>query len=996
MKHLLTYFKNIDPSSSENIGSGYSLGQEWYNTITGDKFYHKFDGVWTNSLSDSSSTIIEVTYSELTALVAGSNLIPGRVYLLTDYMTVYEQPVSGDTISSGVVEPLYITAANTNTLNNVCMSQLYPQDVVYYEITGDINNGYGTEGFTKGKIYRRIDTIYNNDIGTDWRHVKYRRYKLNVINEYTVSNSYVTGDVVFSGSGIYICVEDDPSSSTISSKKWLRYLYDKETYRSVGIFNTTVDLYNSESAIISCAEGEYQDYLLFYGDGNDYYSSGDIYNNFIATYNLFNNVSYNRFNNNIINTNGFLSNNIGLAERNNINFAFSENNIDAFIGNTIDGSVSSTGFNSNHIKDLQGCYINSTFRLNCIVGNFRWNTIERDFNGNTILDNWNNNNIGEYVFGNLITGIFTNVNISYSFLENLIRRSFTSCNFNGYFGYFDIPEIFPETTISYWNFNGTLDGTGIELPAVSDSYLPTMYKSASIVLVRYEDEYGDTIILGQPETFSFRSNQEPFNISISTAASTKIRIDWGDGVVWTSSTNTSFSTSNTYTGKANTDEYVVSVGGINITIINISSNQITYFNTDNLPSSLTYLNLSSNYLTSFDPSIALPSTLQYLYLNNNLLTSFDPSIALASTLETLDLNSNVLTAFDPSIALPIALLDLNLSTNQLSSFDPGIALPSSLTSLDISSNLLTSFDPSIALSNSLVTLTLSNNQLSIFDPSIALPSSLQTLSLNTNPLINFNPSVALPSSLLDLYLNYNSLTTFDPSIALPSSLTYLSLYNNDITSFDPSIALPNSLTSLVLSNNQLTIFDPSIALPSSLSGLQLTNNQLTSFNPSIALPSSLSAIYLVNNLLTSFDPSIALPSSLSILNLGLNQLTSFDPSIVLPSSLTSLGLSSNQLTSFNPSIALPSLITQLYLDNNDLTAFNPTLPLPLTLQYIQLQYNQLNTTEVNNTLVMLNTRYTTPGSKTINVRMTPSAPPSGAGLTAKAALQAKGYTVYTD
>jgi len=93
---------------------------------------------------------------------------------------------------------------------------------------------------------------------------------------------------------------------------------------------------------------------------------------------------------------------------------------------------------------------------------------------------------------------------------------------------------------------------------------------------------------------------------------------------------------------------------------------------------------------------------------------------------------------------------------------------------------------------------------------------------------------------------------------------------------------------------------------------------------------------------------------------------------------------------------LPSLITQLYLDNNDLTAFNPTLPLPLTLQYIQLQYNQLNTTEVNNTLVMLNTRYTTPGSKTINVRMTPSAPPSGAGLTAKAALQAKGYTVYTD
>lgn len=927
MKHLLTYFKNTDPTSSENIGSGYSLGQEWYNTITGDKFYHKFDGVWTNSLSDSSSIIIEVTYSELTALVAGSLLIPGRVYLLTDYMTVYQQPVSGDTISSGVVEPLYITAVSTNSLNNVCMSQLYPQDVVYYEITGDINNGYGTEGFTKGKIYRRIDTIYNNDIGTDWRHVKYRRYRLNVINEYTVSSGYVIGDVVFSGSGIYICVEDDPSSSTISSKKWLQYLYDNASYRSVGIFNTTVDLYNGESAIISCAEGEYQDYLLFYGDGTDYYSNGDIYNNFIATYNLFNNVTYNRFNNNIINTNGFLSNNIGLAERNNINFAFSENNIDVFIGNTIDGSVSSTGFNSNHINDLQGCYINSTFRLNCIVGNFRWNTIGRDFNGNTILDNWNNNNVGEYVYSNLITGVFNNVNISYNFLENIIRRSFTSCNFNGYFGYFDIPEIFPETTISYWNFNGTLDGTGISLPDLSDSYLPTMYKSASIVLVRYDDEHGDTIIVGQPESFLFRSNQEPFNISINTATSTKIRIDWGDGVVWTSSTNTSFSTDNTYTGKANTDEYNISVGGNNITIINLSSNQITYFNPIDLPSSLTSINLGGNQLTNFDPSIALPS----------LLTN-------------LDLNSNQLTSFDPSIALPGALTTLDLQSNQLSSFDPSIALPSSLEYLYLQNNQLTSFDSSIALPISLTNLNLAGNQITSFDPSIVLPNSLVTLSLNTNPLINFNPSVALPSSLTSINLENTQLTSFDPSVALPSSLIQLFLSSNMLVSFDPSIALPSSFENLYLNYNQLTSFDPTIALPSTLRELNLNNNDLTDFDPTIALPVGLDFIRLDNNLLTAFDTTLALPTYLE----------------------------------------------GLYIRNNNLTSFNPTLALPFQMTYLLLDDNQLNTTEVNNTLIMLNTTYTSPGYKVINLRMAPAAPPSGAGLTAKSTLQARGYSVLTD
>ena len=621
MKHLLTYFKNTDPTSSENIGSGYSLGQEWYNTITGDKFYHKFDGVWTNSLSDSSSTIIEVTYSELTALVAGSNLIPGRVYLLTDYMTVYEQPVSGDTISSGVVEPLYITAASTNGLNNVCMSQLYPQDVVYYEITGDINNGYGTEGFTKGKIYRRIDTIYNNDIGTDWRHVKYRRYRLNVINEYTVSSSYVTGDVVFSGSGIYICVEDDPSSSTLSSKKWLQYLYTNTSYRSVGIFNTTVDLYNGENAIISCAEGEYQDYLLFYGDGTDYYSNGDIYNNFIATYNLFNNVTYNRFNNNIINTNGFLSNNIGLTERNNINFAFSENNIDAFIGNTIDGSVSNTGFNSNHINDFQGCYINSTFRLNCIIGDFRWNTFNRDFFGNTILDDWYNNNIGEYVYSNLITDVFNNVNINYNFFGNLIRRPFSTCNFNGTFRYFDIPEFSPSTTITYWTFNGSLNGSGVVLPEISDIYLPTMYKSANSYFFKYDDEYGDTIITGPPEAFSFKSNQENLSISGSNLSkTTKFMVNWGNGIAWiSSSANTSFTTAYNYSGKANTDEYRLVVGGYDLVSIDISGNQITYFNPISLPSALQVLDLGNNLLTEFNPSSVLPANLETLTLTNNQL-----------------------------------------------------------------------------------------------------------------------------------------------------------------------------------------------------------------------------------------------------------------------------------------------------------------------------------------------------------------------------------------
>jgi len=116
-----------------------------------------------------------VTYLELTTLIANNGLVKGDTYLLNDYMTVYTQPQTGVLKSSEIIEPLYLTALDINKISNISYSKLYPQDIIYYEVTGDIGNGYGSEGFTKGKIYRRIDTKQNNDIGTDWRHVKYDR-----------------------------------------------------------------------------------------------------------------------------------------------------------------------------------------------------------------------------------------------------------------------------------------------------------------------------------------------------------------------------------------------------------------------------------------------------------------------------------------------------------------------------------------------------------------------------------------------------------------------------------------------------------------------------------------------------------------------------------------------------------------------------------------------------------------------------------------------------
>ena len=209
--------------------------------------------------SGSINQLIEVTYSELLNLKNTSLLVKGQNYLLTDYMTTYEQPVTGLMKSSGVIEPLIITATDVNKLHNQCKSTLYPQDIVFYEITGDIGNNYGTEGFTKGKIYRRIDTLRNNDIGTDWRHVKYDRNGIDKLLFEDYTNVY--------------------------NNKIETYFLFNNTIGNDFYNNTIGDYFNSNTI----------------GDGFNYNTIGDSFNS---------NTIGNGFNSNTIG-NGFNSNTIG-------------------------------------------------------------------------------------------------------------------------------------------------------------------------------------------------------------------------------------------------------------------------------------------------------------------------------------------------------------------------------------------------------------------------------------------------------------------------------------------------------------------------------------------------------------------------------------------------------------------------------------------------------------------------------------------------------------
>src|ERR1035437_2580010 len=155
------------------------------------------------STSQSGTSVTNVTHSELTGLTSTSGLTTGGLYLITDYQTVHTIPNTSD-VNTGSTEPLLVTASSTTTLKPEAYSSLFPQDVIYY----DFNNRQDIlPGCTMGYIYRRIDTLQNNDIPFDFRNVKFRRWQIDVTNVWNSGTTNNQTDVVISsvnGGSIFV------------------------------------------------------------------------------------------------------------------------------------------------------------------------------------------------------------------------------------------------------------------------------------------------------------------------------------------------------------------------------------------------------------------------------------------------------------------------------------------------------------------------------------------------------------------------------------------------------------------------------------------------------------------------------------------------------------------------------------------------------------------------------------------------------------------------
>ena len=62
-------FADTNPSKSDNIASGYPISQEWFNKNTGERFFHKMDGIWVSYTSTDSIGEAPVMFADVATTV---------------------------------------------------------------------------------------------------------------------------------------------------------------------------------------------------------------------------------------------------------------------------------------------------------------------------------------------------------------------------------------------------------------------------------------------------------------------------------------------------------------------------------------------------------------------------------------------------------------------------------------------------------------------------------------------------------------------------------------------------------------------------------------------------------------------------------------------------------------------------------------------------------------------------------------------------------------
>ncbi len=496
--------------------------------------------------SSGSTAPISITYSELYDIYSnGDGFSIGQQYLITDYQTIHNIPnastdpipvdvlqvgvqytievlIDGDDftnvgfISNGVpfiatdinpnnwvytdvydylytadIEPLLVTASGQYSLKPETYSSLFPQDVIYYNIESDQNL---MPGCTKGYINRRIDTVQNNDFPFDFRNAKFRRWQIEVTDEWSDTTTYSKNDVVIdpdNNSTIYIAIKDNFSGDTITNTdNWRMFEWENLSY--VSTYSGTWQIGNIN---ISCSGG-YADYNMW-SDWNNYSSS---YSNKIDITGVNeNNGEILRDFNNVVFGTYFCNNSIGSCfYDNSIVYNFYNNSIVYnFYNNSIGNSFYSNSIGSQFYGNSIGNDFNDMIfgdnNYNMVFGNDNHRIIFGNNNYNITFGNRNNVDITNITFGN------NNVNITFG--NNNSNIAFGDDNSNITFGDDNIGiegENGDVILSGYANYILLNDLSYLYLPNITGDYTKVVKKIQNLYSLEYTDEFDDVIIINVP------------------------------------------------------------------------------------------------------------------------------------------------------------------------------------------------------------------------------------------------------------------------------------------------------------------------------------------------------------------------------------------------------------------------------------------------------------------------------------------------------------------
>jgi len=265
-------------------------------------------------------------------------------------------------------------------------------------------------------------------------------------------------------------------------------------------------------------------------------------------------------------------------------------------------------------------------------------------------------------------------------------------------------------------------------------------------------------------------------------------------------------------------------------------------------------------------------------------------------------------------------------------------------------------------------------------------SGISVLARNGANITNINCGISSPK--LSGIINLS---------AFPNLTDFICI-NNDITAINGYENNPN-LISIIFNTNQVTGSIPSLSSMTSLTFFICYRNNLIGSIPSLSFNTPLKIFLCDNNALTGQIPSLSSNTALTQFQCNSNQIVGSIPSLSANTQLTNFACQFNQLTGSIPSLSANNNLQIFFcynqLGGTKLTSFDGG-SVSNTLGNFQAQTNQLNSTAVNAILAAFVAANKTTGTRILNLGGAGNSAPTGQGITDKATLISRGWTVTTN